>query len=277
MVSFTQNDFKIMLVMTLFLVIISFLFPPMGFTSQSVNATDIPDFNTSQNQFDYLNDELEKPGNPSEGTLRYVEGAKEFEDNRVVWLNDDTVSISLFNDGTVQDPQPRIGLAKFNTSTYETSKYINESEFKSIENYSYVVTFENVVITDNNETITVDWHVIEQPENQGLIESIPIIGGLYSSGAALAATLGWFVSIVFVMITNAVLAVTNVFITLFNIMAFTFGFMYWLLGTYASVVTSAPTGYVGVFMAIPGVILSFEFAKITILLVRTILDGIPLT
>lgn len=275
MVEFTQTDFKILLVMTLTLILISFIFPAMGFTSDGVNASDIPDFNASQNQFEYLNDDIPSPSTPNEGTLEYIEGAVENEDNRQVWLERYEYGISMFNTGSTNNPVVQVNLVNQSAPSGSNivSKQINQSEFVNLEGFGYQVSFHNLQFENNNETISVDWQVNRQRSEEGFIESIPVLGGL----AGVAAALGWFTEIILVVVTNAVLTVTNIFIALFNIMSFIFGFMYWLLSTYGGIIASSPAAWVTIFLSIPGVILSFEFAKLMLLLVRTIIDAIPLT
>lgn len=275
MVEFTKTDFQILLVMTVALVFISFVFPAVGFSANAVNATDIPEFNASQGQFDYLNDEIPSPNEPTEGELTYIHNAETNEDNRQAWLERYDLGISMLNMGTPSNPDVEVNLVNQTApsgSDIETAK-INESEFVNLQNWGYEVSFSNLRFEDNNETVRVDWEVHQQPE----ADSIPIIGGLLSAGAEIGATIAWLTEIILVVTTNTVLTVTNVFLTLFNIMSFIFGFMFWLFSTYSGIVTGAPESWVAIFMAIPGVILSFEFAKLIILLISTILDGVPFT
>lgn len=280
MVNFSATDFKILLSMSLFVVFVSFLFPPLGFTSDNVNATEIPEFNASQNQFDHLNNDPELPSQPNAGTMEYIEGAQQGQDQRNVFLADEII-ISTYNDGTVSDRQAvvTLGNASGDATTEVTIEPINESEYVYIDNYSYEVSFENLDWAADNESYTVDWEVHQRPNNDdsSWVDGIPIIGGLVGAGAELGGAILWIGQIIFQVSVNALISVTNIFITLFNVLTFIFNFFYWLLSTYGAVVAGSPNAWVGVFMAIPGIVLSFEFGKITILLIQTALNGVPFT
>ena len=289
---FTQRDFAILVSMSLFVIMVSFVFPAVGFTGENVNETDIPDFNASKGQFGYVNNTPEFPSRPSEGTLEYIDNAETHEDNRQVWLqresggSDYVLSLTNLN-GTLSNPVPTLTLTHFNATgsvVNQSQKDVNPGDFETLEAGEYTVAIENTTISNANEsdmTLTADWRIVEGPSSGGTIGQIPIIGGVAEAVAGAIARLGevigWIGLVIFQPIYNAMVTVTNTLIALYNIIAFFFDFLYWLLSTYGSVVTAAPEAWVSVFLGIPGIILSFEFAKILIIIIRTILNAIPFT
>lgn len=278
MVNFSKNDFKIVLTMSLFLIIISFVFPVLGFTAGSVQTADIPSFNVSENHLNFVQEPPEMPSNPSEGTLTWEDGAQEFEDNRQEWIEADRFSITFFNQGSTSNPDMQVNLNEFNdTGGGFVDSSITENEYVLLELSNYSISFENMELGENNETATVDWEIHDQPEETSWINQIPLVGGLADALATIASIFSWFVSVIFHWVVVGLTAIANLFLSLFNILSFILSFFFWLLTTYADITTGAPTTYVSVFMALPGVLLSYEFAKLIILLVQTIGGVIPLT
>lgn len=274
MVSFSQTDFKIILSMVVFVVVISFLFPPMGFTAESVNSTDIPNFNASQNTFTTLGEAPELPSGGSEGQLEYIEGAQSHEDNRNIWIQEDEIGLSMFNTQTPSDPLMRVQLTNHtNSESLQDWEYINESEYVVFQNWSYEVSVENLEFSDGNQTATADWEIHERPEDTSFLGSIPFIGGL----AEIAGVLVWIGQTIVHFIITVFTAIANLGIAIVNIITFIFSFLFWLLSTYGTVTASAPTGWASAIMAIPGIILSFEFAKLAILVINTASGLIPTT
>lgn len=280
MVEFSQTDFKVLLVMTVFVIFISFVFPPMGFTSENINGTEIPSFNASQGQFSHLEEPSERPGQPNEGTLEWINNSKSYEDNRNVFIADEA-AISTYNQGDAQNPDIVVTLADYTVQPSNlTTKSITTDEYVVIENYSYGISYENLQFGENNQSYTIDWEVHERPDttdSSGWVDSIPIIGGLVSGASELGGAILWIGQIIFRVVVNVIISVGNVFITLFNVITFLLSFFYWILSTYGAVIASSPNAWATVFMAIPGLALSFEFAKVIILVIQTVLRGIPFT
>jgi hypothetical protein len=281
MVSFTAFDFKLIIVMSLFLVIIGFVFPPLGFTSDTVQESNIPEFNASTNTFNSVLEQPEFPNNPSEGTLTYTHGAVQGQDERQIWLEGDAqngYSVTLINSGTQSNPDMVVTLNRFNaTGGYQESSSISGDQFIQHQLGAYTVGFENLRFTENNETVRVDWRITEQPEDSGWTGRIPLVGQIISGGQQIAAVLAWGLTLLQFVIIEGMILAFNILIGLLNVIVFVITFFYWLLSTYATITTNAPTVWAGTFMAIPGVILSFEFAKVMILVIRTVFDGAPLT
>lgn len=274
MVNFSKTDFQIVMAMVIFVVIISFLFPPMGFTSQNINSTDIPQFNMSQNTFDFVGEAPEMPTSGDSGQLTYVEGAAPNEDNRDQWIETNEIGISMFNMQTSSDPLPRVQLTNHtDMGSLQDWEYMNESEFVTISNWSYEISFDNMQYTDDNQTITVDWEIHERPSDSTFLGSIPFVGGL----ADVAGVLVWIGELLFHYIITIFSGIANMGIALTNLIVFIFTFLYWILSMYGNVATAAPTAWAAVIMAIPGVVLSFEFVKLLIILIRTASGLIPTT
>lgn len=276
MTEFNLNDAKIVLSMTLFLILISFVFPAVGFASHDVNTSDIPEFNVTKGTFDFVQTVPPTPSNPSEGTLKNVDNAELHEDNRQVYLQrgDPEILISLVNFNGTTNPEPEVNLIKFNsTGTFTDTKRINESEFVTIENHSYIIAFENLQIENEGQsdmTLTVDWEIVEQPSDSGWLSRIAVVGGIVSGAEQLAAVVGWIGSIFWNIGYNFIVGSTNLATVVYNIISFFTGIGWFLITTYASVIANAPTSYVALFLSIPGLLLSYEFAKLVIILKKQI-------
>lgn len=264
-------DMFILMATSIAVISMSFTFPALGLTGNQQNASDIPEFNISKGAADFAREEPEYPGAPSEGTLRYVNGSKTWEDNRQVDLQkgDPRYTLSFF-DRSANGNKPiwHINLIKFNGSgSYTNDVDINESESKelcAVDN-AYCVGLTNLNVIDNttgNETAEIDWQINSQPSDQNWLGRLPIVGGIISAGNQLASIVGWGVSIVFHYVIFIMTVIANVLLIFYNIITFVITFIVWLSTTYGAIVSGAPAAWVSVIVAIPGILLSLVFMKL---------------
>ena len=266
----SSKDLAITMAMSIAVIFMSFTFPALGMTGSPQNASDIPDFNISKGTVQFANEEPEFPNRPSQGTLEYVNGSESWQDNRQVELQsgDPRYLISFFDDDPGPDEQYHVNMIKFNGSgSFTNDVNINESESKSLESVdgAYEVGLDNLNITSSdpgNESATLDWVLISQPSDQGWLARIPGVSGLISGANQLAAIVGWIASILWYIVTKILVAIGNALLMMFNLVIYFIDFMWWLTSTYTSIVSGAPTAWASVIVAIPGIILGFQFTKL---------------
>jgi len=277
---FTKWDLKIFLSMTLLLMLISFVFPAVGFSNADVNTTDIPEFNVTQGTLDFV--QIGEPldvNRPTEGTLRYVDNQDVYQDNRRIWLegnSNDGFEVTLTNNGSINDPAASLFLNEYSGGSFNQSastEMENTTEFDSLSLNGYVISFTNVTyenVGQANMTMTADWEVEETPGGASFVSGIPIIGGGLEAVAkvigGIGAVITWIGNIIIGVFLNIGVTARNVGVVVYNIVTFFTGIGWWFIVRYASVVSAAPTSYVQVFLTLPSLVWSFEFGKIIIII-----------
>jgi len=266
----SKQDLFITVGMSIVVIMMSFLFPAIGLTGSAQNASDIPEFNITKGQADFNRQLPEFPSRPSEGTLTYVNGSESWEDNRQVDLQtgDPRYLLSFFDDDPGPDEQYHANLIKFNSSgSYTSDLNINESESKELtsEDGAYSVGLSNMTVLSNesgNESARVSWEVTEQPSDQTWLGRIPGVGALISGTSQLAAVVGWIGGTIWHFVTLVMVTIANTVLLFANLILYFIDFSWWLTSTYTSIVSGAPTAWASVVVAIPGIVLGFQFTKL---------------
>jgi hypothetical protein len=269
----SRGDLAVTMAMSIAVIFMSFTFPALGLTGDSVNESEIPEFNISKGTVQFARENPEYPARPSEGTLRYVNQSESWEDNRQVYLQRGSTEylLSFFDDDSGSGPsnvQYHANLIKFNgTGSYTNDVDINESESKSLESVdgAYEVGLTNLQEINNtgaNQTATVDWEVIEQPSDNSWLGRIPVVGDIISGANQLAAVVGWIGGILWHLTTQILVAIGNAILMFVNVVVYFIDFSWWLTTTYTGIVSGAPTAWASVIVAIPGIILGFQFSKV---------------
>jgi len=279
--NFTKTDFVISMGMTIAVIFMSFTFPALGMTGNNVQENEIPQFNITKGSADFAREQPEYPARPSEGTLEYVEGTEVWEGQRQTYLQqgDTEYLVSFFDDNPTGTSEWQVNLIKFNASgSYSVNTTITEGESKSLTSTdgNYRVGFNNLEITNTTQgsrQATVDWEVIEQPSDQSWIGRLPVVGGLISGANQLASVVGWIGSILWHFTVQVLVTIANALLIFYNIFVYFLEFMYWITTAYSGVVAGAPTAWASVIVAIPGILLGFEFVK----LVALAISLLPLT
>lgn len=274
--NFGRWDIGIFVGMSIAIISMSFLFPPLGLTNEDINSTDIPEFNITKGTFDFADKKPNFPTRPSKGELRYVDNQSQDQDDRQIWLNGDSsdgVSIVITDDNSnVSNPQPEITLNEFtSTGSNFTTILINESEFKVIEDYGYRVAIENVNVSNKGQadmTITAEFEVLQQPSDTSWLGRVPVVGTVVGAGNQLAAIVGWIGSIGWHYVYNFIVLSSNLLHILYNVITFFIDFFLWLSTTYFSIVTGAGASWASVIVAIPGILLSFILLKAVIVFIH---------
>lgn len=290
----TYNDIKIMMSMALALMIISFVFPPLGFTGENVSQNEIPEFSIDQGTFEFTNIDPNDPDNavtsPDSGVVQYKHNEQTNQDQRQVWLRRQTdsngfttsgYSIVLLPTNGTNNPEPELTLNEFNNTAGQAldQTYINEGQYAELNSDKYDIGFENVEIENENTSnlqITVDYEIERSADPSGesgggWLERIPVIGGAAQDAVdSVSSVLSWIGTLFYNIAYNFMVMSTNLFVIIFNIVTFFIGFVTWLTGSYGAVITNAPHPAVGLLCSIPGILLSFEFVKFTIVIVRSL-------
>lgn len=272
MAEITRRDIMLLLVMAIAIVSMSLVFPALGLTDEdSVSASEIPEFSLQESRFDIAGEFPNAPGTPTTGTLTYDPQAD--YNNNQIWLSGGTdaggYELVLLPNGTSAD----VRINEWNDTSFvdQQTVVVNESNPTGVvSNDQWTVTAE---ITDkfNGTTNTstgyyqVDYEVVEQPGDGGAIgERIPVIGSLFSATNALAGMVGWIASIIYWFLQTSFEVILNVTGLLYDVTSYFIGLLTWMSTTYGNVVTSA-SGWVSVFVALPGIIFSAVLGKLVII------------
>lgn len=260
----TKTDIMILVAMGLAVVGISFVFPAMGLSDTDTAENDIPELNISANTFDLAGESPEFPNTPTSGTLYFnTTQAAEFSDNSV-WLAGDTsggTELTLIQNATTDDAQAI--LTRWNsTGVAETDEaYISDTnprEVISVDGFSVAVEEGE----DNNppDYLQVTWKIAEGSESTGFLSNL--FGGV----GELVDVLAWLVIIFIWFSTTLVQFFLNAIVVIFDASSYFISLLAWLITTYGSVVTSAPS-WTKIFVALPGIILSVTLGKLVVIFI----------
>jgi len=286
--SITKFDVKILVSMSIVVIAMNFIFPPLGLAGDKVSENDIPQFNLSKNTFEFVDQRQEFPNNPTQGELIYIDDNELHQDERQIWLqredSGDDYVLSFTNlGGNLSHPGPQWTLTQFNSTgsvVDDETTVLDEGEFDTMDVGDYELAVETTSIENVNEsdlTLIGEWEIITGPSDTTWYNRIPVIGTIFGAGEALAGIVGWGISIIWDVVYNFIVFSTNLFIVISNLIGFFIDFIVWLSTTYFAIVSGAPTAWASLIIAIPGILLSLVFAKIIMALVNTLLNAVPLT
>jgi hypothetical protein len=270
--NFSKFDVSILLVMSLTVVIMSFTFPALGLTDQSdqVNETDIPEFNISSGSVNLVGEFPDEPKQPTSGTLEYdntqING---LEGVNLVYIDrpkDTGAAIEVQNSSA-------FGLDLVYTNFTSTGSDVHRYDINNNTGQEILInqdgwTIETTVteISNYNEsdmTVDVEYDIKSNPDSSEGLSSIPLIGnfadGVANVVGSIAVQFAWFSAVLVELIINAILTIVDLTLYLFSM-------MYWLISTYSAVVSAAPA-WAAVFLAVPGILLFAEFAKIVVIII----------
>lgn len=257
--------------MALAIVSMSFVFPAMGITtSDQVAENEIPDLDVNSSRFDFSGEFPIAPGSPRTEDLVWDNSST--NQLNQIWLEGDTsggVEVALLPPETSSGPGPQTIVNNWDTGsvTYsETQNYTaaGDTGYFYNETMGYELQFEALTVSDANGIYEVRMTVRQELGSSGWLSNVPVLGTAVDVGAATAATLGWFVEIaiwavtyLFTLIANGVGLAADVGIYLVTLLT-------WLATTYTSII-SATGSWAGVFVALPGILLSAVLAKMVII------------
>jgi len=211
----------------------------------------------------------EKPGTPSRFYLTWNEtlaGAS----NNDIWLDGDTNDgheLILLNAGSTTNPQPQMKFENWSNGNVTKDTYIfaNKGDFHTYNNYSYELFTQwdkTTNLNKSNMAFRVKVEVRSQPKtDSGFLSRIPIVGGLFSAGQQLAATVVWVGSVFYWFFARMAETGLNILGAMWNVISFLIDLMGWIIGSYGGMLTASES-WAKVFLSIPGLIFSLEFAKL---------------
>jgi hypothetical protein len=275
-VNISKFDVGILFSMTLAVILISFTGPVFGLTD--ANATDhqdIPNLSVGQNTFDVAGGFPEQPGAPSQGELVFTENeSNDFGVNQLFVSgsaqgDNNGIELVVVNDGTSADPEAQVivndwdsgnvvSVTRFNlTNEGETAIYNNDTT-------AFRIDFEATTLTNDsgngNTQVAVQYDIVQTPSDTGIVNNLPIIGGIASGASDLAGTLGWIGSIVFYLFLVLGETILNVITILVDVTVYLFSMVGWMFATYIGVIENAP-GWSRVIVAVPGTLFAALLAK----------------
>jgi len=267
--NFTQNDFAIIMASSIAIIAMSFVFPPLGLTSQDkVAENEIPEFNITTEEFKFTDEFPENPGSPSQGTLEFSESLAGDSDNQI-FLDGDTdngTELVLLNNGNLSEPEPQVRVNNWDSGMVTTDIY-NFSQVGDIQNhdnFSYEIKFTYLTLENVNkssQTYVIRYQIETQPENTNWIKRIPVVGGVVGAGEQLAGIIGWIGSVIWWFLSRTAISGTNILNIVYQVLFFIIDLMSFLIGTYTDIVTNA-NEYAAILVLIPGLLLSLEFGKL---------------
>lgn len=270
--NFTKFDLTIIVVMSIGIISMSFVFPALGLTDESTNESDVPEFDMASDRFDFAGEMPDNPGTPSQGefNVQTDDGGQ----LRLKQSPEEDINLNA-NDGTPGTDQvdPEVSLNKLNgteDSPYQVNATLSEvGDSATLEGFDYVADME-WVRTENenqsNETAIVSYEIIEQPSDETWLSRVPVVGGIVSGANALAGIVGWIGSLIWWGFTFFVQTGLNVLGMVVDVAVYFVSTLSWLVGTYTGIVSGA-NAWAAVFVAIPGILLFGEFAKIVMVLI----------
>lgn len=262
MAEITIQDAKILLVTALAVVSMSLVFPALGLTDESaVTASEIPEFNVTTDRFAFAGSAPELPNTPTSGTLRLNTSDVQFSKN-VVWLSGTTETgyeMALFDNG--QEAEVRLNEWNGTLEGYN-SVNVSEGDRAILERDAYEVEIRATEDMNASGGIyEVDWELRNQPQAGGeFISRIPVVGGIFSAGEAIAGVVAWGFSIVYWFGQVALQGILNAGGAVLDVTGYLFGITAFVATTYTAIVT-ASASWAAVFVALPGIIFSIIFAK----------------
>lgn len=265
--NFSRFDVTIIVVMSLAVISMSFVFPPLGLTGDNADENNIPEFNTTASEYEFSQAFPRSPGTDTSGELQWYERESQAVDNQQVFLTGDPsdgFALAVTNAGNTSDPQPKVFL-----ENWTSGSGVSEDSYTFTNNSSVgVLSSSNGewsvgvfwVDTANKGTkdlrLYVEFQVSEHPG-----QSSNIIAQIYNGLEGVVAYIGNVVYWLVAMFSSLVL---QVLVLLFDVLVYAFGMFHWLLSGYWALVDGA-TGFASVFVVIPGILLFAEFAKLAFL------------
>lgn len=259
--TFTKTDFILTLSFLTAVILLSFIAPAVGMTGDSVNSTDIPEFNVTGERFNWVEDLPEYPSEPSSGVLNH--SSTKFDNYRgniqtelgtgdngnrifIVAINNDTVHLTDVEDSTI------------NASV----TFSANDQTKNLKAYGYDIDVHSVNITHGKY----EWIAAERPDDS----SLPLIGGALNVADSIAAGVIWIGSTIVVGVILIVELFVNGFGVLFDVLVFVLAVLNFIFSNYLAIIAGAPSGFAAALVSIPGVGISVQFARVGLIIISQI-------
>lgn len=271
--NFGKFDMILLMTMSLAIIVMSFLFPALGLVDDdAAGADDVPRFNSTAQPFDVAGDFPESPGGASTGEVVWEEDDPGDPDNYVYLRgdSDDGARLNIVNIGNATNPDVKLNFFELESGSVigqDQETVTQEGEVFRIDNRSWGVETEVVEWENENQsdfTVTVDYELYEQPEDSDWMSRVPVVGGIFSIGEAVAQVLGYIAGVIFWTLGTLFEVSLTVVLLLFDVISFAVSLMHWLVSTYLGLVGGAQ-GFASVLVMVPGVLLFVEFMKLIML------------
>jgi hypothetical protein len=269
----SKFDLSVLVVMSLAIISMSFVFPAIGLADTSASESDIPDLEVQEDRFRVAQDRPNFPNTATEGTLEFnTTKDAAFSDNQIYLENSSTsaVTLALVQNSTTQTA--RVVLTVFNsTSVVEQDSYTFGPDNTSavLDAGQYRIAVETTADNNPPDYLEAEWNVAEQGATDSWIGRIPGVGALFATADLVASVLAWGITVFIWFATSAVFGAINLIGVIVDVSVWFISMLSWLITTYGSVIYSAPT-WTGIFVATPGILLSGVLAKIVVIIFRSL-------
>lgn len=271
----TKFDITIVVVMSLSIVSMSFVFPALGLSDINTKENDIPELNVSENAFDFASQFPDRPRSVDGGIITYrADGLDDRDIDLLVEGQNLVVSTSAFAEGNGNTTPIRVFLTEFGpnggTQIDQANLTLNntgEVGELTVDNQTEYTVRYTLIETRNSGTdqfeAQVQFEVTDSPGTDGFL------GTIFGAADTLASTLAWIGTVFYWISVTIVQTTLNVLSAILSVITYIFSLFGWLSGTYASVITSAPS-WVGIFVSIPGILLTFTLSKMVIIGIKSL-------
>lgn len=271
--NFARFDIVLIVCLSLAVIMMSLSMPALGLTDESdeTSEDEIPELNLSTDQFNFAGEFPNRPGTPSTEYLRWNDedpdtevNDRELGDDYKITLTEVssvsgqgefwTLNVTLFHipsnsvNGTVQ----------FSNATNTTVGSITDGDWE------IAVELEDTRGSEPGDFFAeTSFRALSAPSSSsdGLLAGLPVVGTLFSVGSSVASAVGWIGSVLWWGISWFFEIAATLLSILFQVMSYAISMMHWLISTYTSVVSAAPS-FASVIVAVPGILLFLEFAKL---------------
>lgn len=274
--NFTKTDVLILLSMSLAVIGMSFIFPTVGLAGADTGASEVPEYTLDTEPMNLVGEFPDRPGTPSRGTMTLNTSEDLAFSNNQVWLDGGTENGTemVLLPATSENDTPEMVVNNWengNATGEERFNVTGEGQQFVLNNFDYEVAF---TVTEFDETdgydnaqYEVEFNVQSQPGDGGWLDRVPLVGGIIGAGEALASIVAWIGSILWWFFATAVDTSSAALVVMFDTVTFFVDLISWLVTTYAAIVSNANAGWVSLFVALPGIILSLEFGKLGLIAV----------
>lgn len=260
--SFTTRDLFLVVGMVFAIILMNGFFMHSGVQGDQYQESEMPELNITQSQVDLTpkTADAKNPGSPSRG---FVSPRDDFDGayDSNSWIRKDEVYVTAQSFGSYTE------VALANTSVVgdiDTVQLTNLSETGELTGDGFTISVELIEKTGDSTDAglwIVEYEVEKQPStDSSWMSSVPVVGGLYSSGNQLASMVGWIGAMLYYGITWIVGGFISLVATLGLLVVYVVGLIGWIGGTYTSLISSAP-GWSSLIVSVPGIVVSLEMVK----------------
>lgn len=282
---FEVRDMAVISMSVLFIVTMSYVYPAIGLVDNSVkiNDSEVPVYNKTNKEANLVDDFPEDPGSPSTGEVTYSEtdpSTASVDGISLIWLEkpkSDGFSIELVNSsGTLElrvDQWSNNNVVGRDTFTINADDNGTEYLYKNSSNdWTIRFTVQEVKnYSSENMTAEVDYVIEGSPDDaESGLGTLPLIGGLFDAGEAVAGVVGYIGSVIYWFIATTIEIVVYIALSIFEFGTYMVGLLIEMFSTYTAVISAATNQggpWVGAFMTIPLVLFGLESAKILMIIV----------